>query len=132
MNQGTGSQPVRVALRSFGFKYGVPEDAQLVLDMRFLPNPFWIPELKPFSGKDSRIRDYVLGQPGAERFITNYVDVVSYMADRYRRKGKDCLMLAVGCTGGKHRSVVSVEFMAKLLAEREWEVTVEHRDLGRE
>ncbi len=130
-NQG-GPRPPRIALRSFGFKYGMPKAAHFVVDMRFLPNPFWVPELKPFNGRDERVRDYVLGQARAVDFLTCYVEMISELAERYRRKGKDEVMVAVGCTGGKHRSVVAVEFMTALLTQRGYGVTSAHGDLGRE
>lgn len=126
------STPPRVALRSFGFKYGPPTDAHFVVDMRFLPNPFWVPELKPFNGRDARVRDYVLGRARAVEFITCYAEMICDMAERYRRKGKDELMVAVGCTGGKHRSVAAVDFLVTLLVERDLHVTAVHRDLGLE
>lgn len=122
----------RVALRSFGFKYGAPTDAHFVVDMRFLPNPFWVPELKPFNGRDARVRDYVLGQARAVEFLTCYAEMICDMTERYRRKGKDELMVAVGCTGGKHRSVVASEFLVMLLVERGLQASAAHRDLGLE
>jgi UPF0042 nucleotide-binding protein len=108
------------------------ENAHFVVDMRFLSNPFWVPELKPFNGRDERVRDYVLGQARAVDFLTCYVEMIDELAERYRRKGKDQLMVAVGCTGGKHRSVVAVEFMTVLLTRRGYDVTSSHGDLGRE
>ncbi|MGH3545370.1 MAG: RapZ C-terminal domain-containing protein [Mycobacteriales bacterium] len=131
-SQRTGPPLRQIALRSFGFKYGLPDAVHFVVDMRFLSNPFWVPELKPFNGRDERVRDYVLGQARAVEFLTCYVEMITELAERYRRKGKDQLMVAVGCTGGKHRSVVAVEFMTGLLTRRGYKVTFSHSDLGRE
>jgi RNase adapter protein RapZ len=124
---------VRVTITSFGFKYGVPTDADMVADARFLPNPFWVPELRPLTGKDPTVRDYVLGQPGATEFVDRYArGVVSVLAG-YQRENKSHATIAIGCTGGKHRSVAMVERLATLLAGQPGVVVnVKHRDLGRE
>ena len=103
---------------SFGFKYGLPLDADLVVDARFLPNPHWIPELRPHTGQDADVREYVLGQPDAEEFLDRYTDVLRLLIPGYRREGKRYLTLAVGCTGGKHRSVAIAEEFARRLARR--------------
>ncbi|MGH3803627.1 MAG: RapZ C-terminal domain-containing protein [Pseudonocardiaceae bacterium] len=136
MNGFVSQQPdptsVRIALRSFGFKYGMPDGAHFVVDMRFLPNPFWVPELKPFNGRDERVRDYVLGQEQAIEHITCYAGMICELTERYRRKGKGKVTVAVGCTGGKHRSVVAVEFLMEILVKRGYNVTATHGDLGRE
>jgi UPF0042 nucleotide-binding protein len=132
VSQDAGIPRIRIELRSFGFKYGVPEDVHFVVDMRFLPNPFWVPELKPFNGLDARVRDYVLGQNHSVEHITCYAEMIYELADRYARKGKDRLMVAVGCTGGKHRSVAASEFLAELLRKRGYSVAATHGDLGRE
>jgi RNase adapter protein RapZ len=124
---------VRVTLTSFGFKYGVPTDADMVADARFLPNPFWIPELRPHTGKDDDVRDYVLGQPGALEFVERYADALRPVLAGYQRENKSHATIAVGCTGGKHRSVAVVERLADLIAAQPGvAVSVKHRDLGRE
>jgi UPF0042 nucleotide-binding protein len=123
---------LQMTVLSFGYKYGLPVDADLVVDCRFLPNPHWVPELRPRTGQDAEVRDYVLGQPGAEEFLDRYEGVLELLADGYRREGKRYATLAVGCTGGKHRSVAMSEQLAARLAERGIDVTVVHRDLGRE
>jgi RNase adapter protein RapZ len=124
---------VRVTLTSFGFKYGVPTDADMVADARFLPNPFWIPELRPHTGKDEDVRDYVLGQPGALEFVERYADALRPVLAGYQRENKSHATIAVGCTGGKHRSVAVVERLADLIAAQAGvAVNVKHRDLGRE
>ncbi|MEO3870688.1 RNase adapter RapZ [Nonomuraea sp. B12E4] len=123
---------LRVNVVSFGFKYGLPVDADLVVDCRFLPNPHWVPELRPMNGLDAQVRDYVLGQPGAKEFLDAYEEVLRVVAAGYAREGKSYATLAVGCTGGKHRSVAMAEQVAARLRDREMEVQVSHRDVGRE
>jgi len=127
-----GQSVMRVTVLSFGFKYGLPVDADMVADCRFLPNPHWIPELAPQTGQDRSVKDYVLGQPGAEDFLRSYLDVVQITLNGYERSGKHFMTLAVGCTGGKHRSVVIAEELASRLAGPWPGVQVAHRDLGRE
>ena len=124
--------PLQLTLMSFGYKYGLPVDADLVVDCRFLPNPHWVPELRPHTGKDADVRDYVLAQPGAVEFLDRYEGVVRLLADGYLREGKRYALLAVGCTGGKHRSVTMSEELARRLADAGVDAQVQHRDLGRE
>jgi UPF0042 nucleotide-binding protein len=124
--------PLTATVMSFGFKYGLPLDADLVVDARFLPNPHWIPELRPKSGRDPAVRDYVLGQVDAEEFLDRYTDVLRLLIPGYRREGKRYLTLAVGCTGGKHRSVAIAEEFARRLTAEGIAATARHRDLGRE
>jgi UPF0042 nucleotide-binding protein len=123
---------LRVNIVSFGFKYGLPVDADMVADCRFLPNPHWIPDLAPLTGQDDAVREYVLGQPGVAEFLDSYVPAVQVTLDGYQREGKHFVMLAVGCTGGKHRSVVMAEQIAARLMGSGATVRVVHRDLGRE
>jgi UPF0042 nucleotide-binding protein len=120
------------AVVSFGFKYGLPVDADLVVDCRFLPNPHWVEELRPQNGRDAPVRDYVLGQESAAAFLDNYEAVLRTLADGYVREGKHFVTLAVGCTGGKHRSVVIAEELASRLIAGGIPTQVVHRDLGRE
>jgi UPF0042 nucleotide-binding protein len=124
----------RITVLSFGYKYGLPMDADLVMDVRFLPNPFWIPELRDFTGKDPEVRNYVLSQEGAEDFLDRYQELLRLIGAGYRREGKRYLTLAVGCTGGKHRSVAMAEELARRLSAEDDNaiVKVVHRDLGRE
>ena len=117
---------------SFGYKYGLPVDADAVVDCRFLPNPHWVPELRPHTGRDGPVRDYVLGQPGALEFLDGYTTLLRLVTTGYLREGKRFATLAVGCTGGKHRSVVMAEELGRRLAEEGIDVRVIHRDLGRE
>jgi UPF0042 nucleotide-binding protein len=123
---------LQVTILSFGFKYGLPVDADLVVDCRFLPNPHWVPELRPKTGRDEAVRDYVLSQPGAQEFLDRYEGVLELVTAGYKREGKRYALLAVGCTGGKHRSVAIAEQLAARLAAAGTDVTVTHRDLGRE
>ncbi|GAB3578545.1 RNase adapter RapZ [Leifsonia lichenia] len=124
---------VQVTLMSFGFKYGLPADADLVTDARFLPNPFWNPELRPFTGLDAVVRDFVLEQRGAQEFIDAYVAALRPILDGYQRENKRHATIAVGCTGGKHRSVAIAEELAARLKEIPGlAVNTKHRDLGRE
>jgi UPF0042 nucleotide-binding protein len=124
--------PLTATVLSFGFKSGLPLDADLVVDARFLPNPHWIPELRPQTGRDAAVRDYVLGQAGAEEFLDRYMDVLRLLVPGYRREGKRYLTLAVGCTGGKHRSVAIAEEFARRLSAEGVAAVARHRDLGRE
>ena len=103
---------------SFGYKYGIPVDADVVADMRFLPNPHWVPHLRPQTGRDEQVSDYVLGQPGAAEFLDRYAELLGSMADGYLREGKRFVTVGVGCTGGKHRSVAMSEALATRLRER--------------
>jgi RNase adapter protein RapZ len=127
---GGSKSGLRLNIVSFGYKYGLPVDADLVADCRFLPNPHWIPELRPLTGRDAAVRDYVLTQPGAEEFLKAYGEVLRISLAGFETEGKRFVTLAIGCTGGKHRSVAIAERLAALLAGHE--VQVVHRDLGRE
>ena len=123
----------RVTVLSFGYKYGLPMDADLVMDCRFLPNPFWIPELREYNGLDDEVRNYVLGQEGAEEFMQSYRHLMRLVGAGYHREGKRYLTLALGCTGGKHRSVALTEELARRLADDDGMIVkTVHRDLGRE
>ncbi|OZM73124.1 RNase adaptor protein RapZ [Amycolatopsis antarctica] len=127
------STRTRVTVLSFGYKYGLPMDADLVMDVRFLPNPFWIPELRDHTGLDGDVRNYVLTQEGADEFLERYHQLLGLIGAGYKREGKRYLTLAVGCTGGKHRSVaISEELARRLSTEDGMAVKVVHRDLGRE
>jgi UPF0042 nucleotide-binding protein len=126
------SSNLHATVISFGYKYGLPVDADLVVDCRFLPNPHWVPELRPLTGRDADVRDYVLGQPGAKEFLDGYSDLFRLIAEGYRREGKRYATIAVGCTGGKHRSVAMAEELARRLGADGVDTVAVHRDLGRE
>jgi RNase adapter protein RapZ len=123
---------LRVSVVSFGYKYGLPVDADLVADCRFLPNPRWIDTLAPLNGQDERVKEYVLKQPGATEFLDAYVAALRVTFDGYTTQGKQYVTMAVGCTGGKHRSVAMAEQIACRLEKAGVAVQVVHRDLGRE
>ncbi len=123
---------LRVSVISFGFKYGIPVDADYVADMRFLPNPHWVPELRPRTGQDGEVSSYVLGRPGAEEFLDAYVPLLTGVAEGYLREGKRFMRVAIGCTGGKHRSVAMTEEITRRLLDLGYVARAFHRDLGRE
>ena len=127
---------LRINVLSFGYKYGIPVDSDLVLDCRFIPNPHWIPELRPLNGLDAPVSEKVLGSEGVADFVKSYVGVVKQMIPGYFREGKKYVTIAIGCTGGKHRSVAIAEEIAKQLsstsADLEISAHATHRDVGRE
>jgi UPF0042 nucleotide-binding protein len=127
-----GESGLRATVMSFGFKYGLPVDADLVLDVRFLPNPHWVPELRPRTGLDPEVSAYVLAQPGAKELLESYGETLRIITAGYRKEGKRYVTLAVGCTGGKHRSVAMAEQFAARLSSDGVDTTVVHRDVGRE
>ncbi|MHB8340008.1 MAG: RNase adapter RapZ [Mycobacteriales bacterium] len=129
---GPGPTRLRATIVSFGYKYGLPVDADLVVDCRFLPNPHWIDELRPYTGRDPQVREYVLGQPGAREFLAGYTELLRVVREGYLREGKRYVTIALGCTGGKHRSVALAAELAERLAGQDWDAHVLHRDLGRE
>ncbi len=121
-----------VTLVSFGFRYGIPSHADMVLDVRFLPNPYFVPDLRPFPGTDPRVAEYVLSQPDARAFLDRLADLCGFLLPRYRSEGKSYLTLAVGCTGGKHRSVAIAAALAARLEQAGQPVRLWHRDLEKE
>ena len=129
-------QALRINLLSFGYKYGIPVDADLVLDCRFIPNPHWIPELRPLTGLTEQVSAQVLGSEGVMDFVKSYVGVISQMLPGYLREGKKYITLAIGCTGGKHRSVAIAQEMSTQLNASSQDFTISahatHRDVGRE
>ena len=130
--RGPGPSTIRVSVLSFGFKYGIPVDADMVGDVRFLPNPYWVPELRDQNGRDAEVSDYVLSREGALDVLDHYASIVELVADGYVREGKRYVTIGIGCTGGKHRSVAMVERLAAMLRDAGHQVVVQHRDLGRE
>ena len=127
-----GLDKQHVVIESFGFKHGAPRDADLMLDVRFLPNPYWIPELREYRGTDGPVADYVLESPAAENFIGNFEKMFDSMLSGYRHEGKNFITVAIGCTGGHHRSVAISEEVARRLRQREdLEINVMHRDFDR-
>ena len=121
-----------ITVLSFGFKYGIPQDGDLVFDVRFLPNPYYVEELRPLTGEDERIQTYVKQGGTAEEFLAKLYDLVDFLIPNYISEGKNQLVIAVGCTGGKHRSVtIAQELYAHLKERDEYGIRLEHRDIGR-
>jgi UPF0042 nucleotide-binding protein len=116
---------------SFGFKHGLPVDVDVVLDCRFLPNPHWVDELRPLTGLDAPVRDYVLSQEETTAFVQQLADLLRLLLPAFEREGKSYLSIALGCTGGRHRSVVIAEEVARLLRDQGFAPAVTHRDLTR-
>ena len=127
-----GGPKLQAIVMSFGYKYGLPVDADLVVDCRFLPNPHWVPELRALTGRDEPVSRYVMSRPGAGEFVDRFGEVLHVLNEGYQREGRRYVTLAVGCTGGKHRSVAMVEELARRLHGDGVRVNVVHRDLGRE
>ncbi len=123
-------RPMKIAVTSFGFKRGLPRVLDLLFDVRFLPNPHWVEELRPRTGLDPPVRQYVLGQPDAEEFLGRITDMLAFLLPRYEEEGKSYLNIGVGCTGGNHRSVAIAEELVRWLRQRDIDVVVRHRDLG--
>jgi UPF0042 nucleotide-binding protein len=123
---------LKVAITSFGYKFGVPRDADLVLDVRFLPNPHWVPELRPLPGTDRRVRNFIEGHQSYGEFMRRLRSLLEFTVPGYIAEGKSYLTVAVGCTGGRHRSVIVSEELGEFFLESGLTATVEHRDLGRE
>jgi UPF0042 nucleotide-binding protein len=122
---------MKVTFLSFGYSYGIPTEADIVMDVRLLPNPFFISELRGLTGKDAQVRDYVLKQEETTPFIQRFSEMIEYLIPLYIKEGKSYLTIAIGCTGGKHRSVVITERLAEMLGQRNQRVTVRHRDVER-
>lgn len=123
---------INIIVQSFGFKYGAPEDTDIITDVRFLPNPFYIEELRPLSGQDKGIKDYVDSFPETQKFLDKQMDLLLYLMPFYIREGKMTLTISVGCTGGRHRSVFLAERIAKRLRQDNYSVTVVHRDIAKD
>ena len=121
-------QTFHVEVMSFGFKYGVPIDADIIWDVRFLPNPHYIPELRPQTGMDAPVYDYVMKQPETQAFYSKLIDVIEFCLPGYKKEGKSSVTIAIGCTGGKHRSVAIAERIANHLKTDNYAVNISHRD----
>jgi RNase adapter protein RapZ len=125
--KGQGSQ-MAVSVISFGFKYGIPLDADLVMDVRFLPNPFYVEMLRPLTGEHTLVQDYVFGNQMAQEFMEKYLALLEYILPNYVKEGKTHLVIGIGCTGGQHRSVAIAERVGQFLKERNYAISVKHRD----
>jgi UPF0042 nucleotide-binding protein len=121
--------PMRINILSFGFKYGTPHDASLIMDVRFLANPYFVPELKDFNGKSQEIKNYVLNNDEARRFTKKFLDLLDYLIPLYEKEGKAYLTIAVGCTGGRHRSVTIAEALFEHIKKPGRQIMVTHRDI---
>lgn len=126
------TEQLRIVLYSFGFKYGTPVDVNLVWDIRFLPNPYWVPELRPKTGKVSEVADYVLQSAEAQTFFVHLEPLLKFLVEQNSSTGKKTVRIAIGCTGGRHRSVAVTEQIASFLSEFSVELTVFHRDIERD
>lgn len=127
------TRKLQITVMSFGFKYGLPSDADMVADMRFLPNPFWQESLRPFTGEDQPVSDFVLSQTGAQEFVSNYLAALKPVLNGYLNENKHYATIAIGCTGGKHRSVAVSRLIAAELAKLDdVAISIKHRDLGKE
>lgn len=122
---------IHLSLLSFGYKFGIPYDADFILDCRFIPNPHWVPELQPLSGKDGAVAKMVLDNPATKDFINNFLQLFNGTKDGFLQEGKRYLTIAIGCTGGRHRSVAVSEFLANEFRNQEIDTTLNHRDLDR-
>jgi RNase adapter protein RapZ len=128
----TPTEGLKITMISFGYKYGLPLDADIVFDVRFLPNPHWIDELRPLSGADEPVQEYVLSHDTSQQFIKRTRDLLEVLVPGYQAEGRHYLTVAIGCTGGRHRSVVLAERVAALIREHELSVRVIHRDVERD
>ena len=131
-NYGDVTEPEKdlsVTILSFGFKYGIPVDSDLVFDVRFIPNPFYIPELKPYSGNDEPVKRYVLQQEETKGFIKRTDELLEFLIPNYKKEGKRQLIISIGCTGGRHRSVAIANQIYENLTSRNYNISVEHRDI---
>jgi UPF0042 nucleotide-binding protein len=124
-----GAREMTVHLQSFAYRFGIPLESDLVMDVRFLPNPYFVPELKPFSGLDSAVREYLLGKAETGLFLDKLTDLLDFLVAGYRREGKTYLTVSIGCTGGRHRSVVITEELRRYFETKNIHLKVTHRDL---
>jgi len=129
-SQDDANRPMVITLITFGYKFGVPYDLDLLFDLRFLPNPHFVPELRALTGEDPLVREYIMERPDAGEFLRRLVEFLEYLMPRYRSEGKSYLTIGFGCTGGRHRSVALSLLVADRLRERGYEVNVKHRDIG--
>lgn len=128
--EGNAGRPMVITIVTFGYKFGVPFDLDLMFDLRFLPNPHFIPELRPHTGEDARVRAYVMAKPDSGEFLSRLLGFLAYLLPRYKSEGKSYLTIGFGCTGGRHRSVALSLLVAEQLRRQGYDVTVKHRDIG--
>lgn len=130
--EGGKTEKLIINIISFGFKYGIPLDGDLVFDVRFLPNPYYIETMKKLSGNDDEVREYVMKWPEAKEFMEKLVDMIEFLIPHYIKEGKSQLVVAIGCTGGRHRSVTMANMLYQRLKEKDHRVILEHRDINEE
>ena len=124
---------IMISVLSFGFKYGIPADADMVFDVRFLPNPYYIDELRPKSGNDREVREYVMNNNKAREFLAKLTDMIEFLIPNYVQEGKTQLVIGIGCTGGKHRSVTLANELYEALQKNDnYGIRIEHRDIGKD
>jgi UPF0042 nucleotide-binding protein len=128
--KGIAGRPMMITIVTFGYKFGVPFDLDLMFDLRFLPNPHFVPELRPHTGEDAKVRAYVMAKPDSEEFLSRLLGFLTYLLPRYKSEGKSYLTIGFGCTGGRHRSVALSLLVAEQLRQQGYDVTVKHRDIG--
>lgn len=126
---GNEDQNLNITVMSFGYKYGIPMDADLIFDVRFLPNPHYISELRPLSGNDKEVQDYVMDSPVSRTFASKFSDLIKFLLPHYINEGKTSLVIAIGCTGGQHRSVTLANRLFELLGQKKYNVNKRHRDI---
>jgi len=127
---GDTTRPMVITLLTFGYKFGVPYDLDLLFDLRFLPNPHFVPELRPYTGEDARVREYIMAQTDSVEFLARLREFIEYLLPRYRTEGKSYLTIGFGCTGGRHRSVAVSLMIAERLRQSGYDVIIKHRDKG--
>jgi UPF0042 nucleotide-binding protein len=128
--EGDADRPMVITLVTFGYKYGVPYELDLMFDLRFLPNPHFVPELRALTGEDANVREYIMARPDAGEFLDRLAGFLAYLLPRYRSEGKSYLTIGFGCTGGRHRSVALAVMVAELLRTSGYDVNIKHRDIG--
>jgi UPF0042 nucleotide-binding protein len=123
------NKKLAITIMSFGYKYGIPLDTDLLVDVRFLPNPYYMPELRPLTGIDAEVKDYVLKSPLTKEFLDKYSQLLNFLIPLYIAEGKNHLVIAIGCTGGQHRSVAIANYLGEVLIKNDYQVTIKHRDI---
>ncbi|HPV85934.1 MAG TPA: RNase adapter RapZ, partial [Sedimentibacter sp.] len=129
--KGSISHNLNITIVSFGYKYGLPKESDLVFDVRFLPNPFYIDELKNSTGNDENVKDYVMSFETTSIFLEKLMDILKFLLPLYIKEGKSSLVISIGCTGGKHRSVTISNYLASMLTAENYRVLLNHRDAGK-
>lgn len=127
--KGNRNKKLAITIMSFGYKHGIPLDTDLLVDVRFLPNPYYIAELRPLTGLDAEVQEYVLKSPITKEFLDKYYQLLNFLIPLYVTEGKNHLVIAIGCTGGQHRSVAIANYLGEVLAKNDYQITIKHRDI---